>query len=110
MGKRLLIAAMLVAIVATLMPAAVMAQVEGSVYTIQKDDWLSKLADKEYGDPYSYWSIYYYNNLMAVEDSTLAYIEAPDLIEVSDSLYLPSAEEVAEAPIASPALPCRASG
>jgi ABC-type branched-subunit amino acid transport system substrate-binding protein len=97
MGKKAFSVLMLVTLIIALLPAAAAAApaaAEGKVYTIQKDDWLSKLADKEYGDGSAYWSIYYYNNLMAVEDTDLAYIYDPDLIEVGDSLYLPSADEV----------------
>ena len=97
MGRRVFSIFMLVALVLGLLPVvavAAPAAAEGKVYTIQKDDWLSKLADKEYGDGSAFWAIYYFNNLEAVGDSTLAYIEDPDLIEVGDSLYLPAAEEV----------------
>ena len=94
MGKKAFSVLMLVALVIALLPAvasAAPAAAEGKVYTIQKDDWLSKLADKEYGDGSAFWAIYYFNNLSAVGDSTFVYIENPDLIEVGDSLYLPTA-------------------
>jgi tungstate transport system substrate-binding protein len=70
------------------------AQAEGKVYTILADDWLSKLADKEYGDPLLYPAIVHYNNLQAQADSTFAGIENPDAIEVGWTIYLPTPGEV----------------
>lgn len=98
MSKKLFGLFILAALVVTLFPAAAAAappRQEGTVYAIQKDDWLSKLAEKEYGDPLAFWPIYYFNNLKAVDDPTFAYIVDPDLIEVGWTIYLPSAEEVA---------------
>ena len=55
MSKKLVSLLILVALAASLLPATVAAappaQAGGKNYTIQKDDWLSKLAEKEYGDP-----------------------------------------------------------
>lgn len=80
---------------ATTAVAAPPPQAEDKVYTIQKDDWLSKLAEKEYGDPLAFAAIFYYNNLKAADDDSLAPIEDPDLIEVGWTIYLPSSEEAA---------------
>jgi len=96
MSKKLFTLVVLAALALTLVPTAVAApppQAEGKVYTIQKDDWLSKLADKEYGDVLAYPAIAYYNNLQAETDKSLAFIENPDLIEVGWSIYLPSTQE-----------------
>jgi len=76
-----------------LIPATVMAQGEGSNYTIQADDWLSKLAEKEYGEPLAYPAIVYYTNEKAAADSTYNTIDNPDLIEVGWVIYLPSNDE-----------------
>jgi tungstate transport system substrate-binding protein len=79
-------------------PTAVAAppvQAEREVYTVQKDDWLSKLAEKEYGDVLAYPAIVHYNNLKAEEDSTFTPIANPDLIEVGWTIYLPTSEEAA---------------
>jgi spermidine/putrescine transport system substrate-binding protein len=96
-SKKLFSLIVLAALVFTLLPATSLAapppQEEGTTYTVQKDDWLSKLADKEYGDLLAYPAIVYHNNLKAETDSTLASIENPDLIEVGWSIYLPSAAE-----------------
>ena len=76
-----------------LIPATAMAQGEGTNYTIQADDWLSKLAEKEYGDPLAYPAIVHYTNEMAAADSTYTTINDPDLIEVGWVIYLPTADE-----------------
>jgi tungstate transport system substrate-binding protein len=98
MNKRLFNVLLLVAMILALLPAAVVVaapplQAEGQIYTVQKDDWLSKIAEKEYGDPLAYPAIVYHNNLKAQEDSTFTRIDDPDLIEVGWTIYLPSAEE-----------------
>jgi len=96
-SKKLLSLLILVALAASLLPATVVAapsaQAGGKNYTIQKDDWLSKLAEKEYGDPLAYPAIVFYNNQMAEEDDALTVIEDPDVIEVGWTIYLPSSEE-----------------
>jgi len=84
---------LLVLIFAMLLPVAVSAQGGGETYTIQANDWLSKLADKQYGDTLAFPAIVYYNNQKAAEDDTLTIIEDPNLIEVGWTIYLPSAEE-----------------
>ena len=97
MSKKLFSLFVLTTLLVSLLPATVVAappsQEGGKTYTIQKDDWLSKLADKEYGDPYAYPAIYHYNNLKALEDETYNHIEDPDLLEIGWTLYLPTAEE-----------------
>ena len=99
MSKKLfslpIVVVMLVSLALTTVAAAPPPQAEDKAYTIQKDDWLSKLADKEYGDPRAFTAIYYYNNLKAAEDDSLTLIENPDRIEVGWTIYLPSAEEAA---------------
>ncbi|MFZ5916527.1 MAG: phosphate ABC transporter substrate-binding protein PstS family protein [Chloroflexota bacterium] len=99
MRSKLMSLFVLITLLASLLPAVVVAapslQSGGKAYTVQKDDWLSKIADKEYGDPYAWEAIYYYNNLKAKEDSTYTFIENPDLIEIGWTLYIPTAEEAA---------------
>ena len=97
MSKKLLNLWILAALVLALLPAVVMAappaQEGGKTYTIQKDDWLSNIADKEYGDPLAYQAIVYYNNLKAEEDTGFAFIDNPDLIEPGWTIYLPAAAD-----------------
>ncbi|MBN1993165.1 MAG: ABC transporter substrate-binding protein [Anaerolineae bacterium] len=87
----------LVAMILTLLPVGVTAappqQDGGTAYTIQADDWLSKLADKEYGDPLAYPAIVYYTNLKAAADDSFNEIDNPDLVEVGWVIYLPSNDE-----------------
>ncbi len=97
MSKKIVSLLILVALAVSLLPvtvaAAPPAQAGGKTYTIQKDDWLSKLAEKEYGDLLAYPAIVFYNNQMAEEDDSLTVIEDPDVIEVGWTIYLPSSEE-----------------
>ena len=96
MKKKLFSLFVLVVLLFTLVPAAALAAPPaqaGKVYTVQKDDSLSKIAEKEYGDPMAYQAIVYHNNVMAQTDDSVAVIEDPNLIEVGWSIYLPTAEE-----------------
>jgi tungstate transport system substrate-binding protein len=98
MNKKLFNLLSLVALVLAVLPAAVAVaapapQAEGKVYTVQKDDWLSKIAEKEYGDALAYPAIVHHNNLKAKEDSDFTHIANPDLIEVGWTIYLPNPEE-----------------
>jgi tungstate transport system substrate-binding protein len=100
MNKRLFNSLLLVALIlGALAPAvavaAPLAQAEGTVYTVQKDDWLSKIAEKEYGDPLAYPAIVYHNNLKAEADEAYTRIDDPNLIEVGWTIYIPTPEEAA---------------
>ena len=87
---------LMVLVLATLVTPVAMGaplpQAEGEVYTVQKDDWLSKIAEKEYGDPVAHPAIVYHNNLRAEEDSIFTRIDDADLIEVGWTIYLPTPE------------------
>ena len=96
MSKKLFGLLVLVVLVLTLLPAAAVAAPSlqgGETYTIQADDWLSKIAEKQYGDPLAYSAIVYYNNLQAAEDETINVIEDPNSVEVGWTIFLPSPEE-----------------
>ena len=84
-----MIAVMLVVPVTSI--AAPLAQ--GEDYTIQADDWLSKLAEKFLGDPLSYPAITYYTNQMNAEDDSYAKISDSNVIEVGQKIYIPTQEE-----------------
>ena len=45
---------------------------EGREYVVQADDWLSKIAEKEYGDPLAYPAIVEATNTRAAEDASFA--------------------------------------
>ena len=89
-------------LLALLGPVAAIAQeeVEGEDYTVQADDWLSKLADKFYGDALAYHAIVAATNKKAEADSSYTLIEDANVIEVGQKLFIPSGE-AAEATIAS---------
>jgi Cu-Zn family superoxide dismutase len=65
---------------------------EGQEYVVQADDWLSKIADKFYGDLFAYPAIVEATNAKAAEDSTFAMIDNPDVIEIGQKLWIPGAE------------------
>ena len=92
--KKILNIVLLVALLVTIVPASMVgAQGESEDYTVQADDWLSKLADKFYGDVNAYWAIMSATNQANAEDASYAKIENPDTIEVGSKLLIPSTEE-----------------
>jgi tungstate transport system substrate-binding protein len=60
---------------------------------VQADDWLSKIAEKVYGDVFAYPAIAEATNAKYAEDNTFAFIENVDVIEVGWKLCLPGAAE-----------------
>lgn len=64
---------------------------EGQAYIVQANDWLSKLADKFYGDPLAYDAIVAATNKMAETDDSFTVIDNPDLIEIGQKLWIPPA-------------------
>lgn len=77
-------------LVALLLPTATMAQTPTECefeYTVQKDDWLSKIADKYYEDILAYMLIVEATN--AQTGDQYADIENPDLIEPGWLLCIP---------------------
>ncbi|MCQ3980493.1 MAG: hypothetical protein DPW09_44350, partial [Anaerolineae bacterium] len=85
-------------LVALLVPTASMALAQEAVacdedYSVQADDWLSKLADKFYGDVLAYPAIFEATNAAAATDSSYATIANADLIEPGWKLCIPSAED-----------------
>ncbi len=73
--------------------AAPAAQEQGAEYVVQADDWLSKLAEKFYGDPLAYPAIVEATNQKAAVDSNFATIDNPDVIEIGQKLFIPTAQE-----------------
>jgi len=98
MSKKFLYILILVLLVVGLLPmaaaAAPDAQQGGKTYTIQKDDTLSKLADKAFGDILAYKAIMFYNNLKAAQDTKIHILNDANTLEVGWSIYLPTAAEV----------------
>lgn len=63
-------------------------------YVVQADDWLSKLADRYYGDVFAYPAIVMATNLMSTTDGGFTNIANPDVIEIGQTLCIPGAEAV----------------
>jgi hypothetical protein len=63
----------------------------GQVYVVLKDDWLSKIAEKYYGDRLAYPRIVEATNAKAAQDSSFVAIKNPDLIEIGQKLWIPEA-------------------
>ncbi len=99
-----LIALLMVTITVGLTQAAPPNQDDGEAYTVQANDWLSKLAEKYYGDILAYPSIVEATNAKAAQDESFAMIDDPNLIEVGQKLWIPAAAEqmlkiVSETPV-----------
>jgi uncharacterized protein len=62
-------------------------------YVVQADDWLSKIADKVYGDVLTWTAIWLGTNAKAVADESYTLIEDPNIIEVGQKLWIPSQAE-----------------
>src|SRR5688572_8751504 len=62
----------------------------GREYIVQADDWLSKLAEKEYGEVMAFPAIVEATNAKAAEDDSFAVIDNPDIIEIGQKLWLPA--------------------
>jgi iron(III) transport system substrate-binding protein len=88
---------LLLTLITSLLPSTILAapplQEEGQAYTIQADDWLSKLADKFYGDPLAFPAIVEATNAKAAADNTYAAIDDPNVVEVGQKLFIPTAQE-----------------
>jgi iron(III) transport system substrate-binding protein len=73
--------------------AAPVQQAGGQEYVVQADDWLSKLAEKNYGDVLAWPVIWKATNNKAAEDDSFATIPNPNLIEVGWKLWIPDEEQ-----------------
>jgi len=94
--KRVPITLTIVILVALLVPATSLAQepvVCESTYTVQVGDWLSKIAEKYYGDILTYPAVVLATN--AQTDEMYTFIANPDMIEPGWTLCIPSADDVA---------------
>ena len=95
--KKIIYLILLLALVLTLAPVHVLAQ--GEVITcendvvIQADDWLSKLADKFYGDPLAFQAIAEATNAKAASDSSYNPIANVNVIEPGWKVCVPSTED-----------------
>lgn len=71
----------------------------GESYTVQADDWLSAIAEKQYGDPLAYPAIVAATNAKAAADDSFAAITDPNRIEIGQKLWLPVAVENSQSAI-----------
>ncbi len=83
--------ALLVMVAGVAGAAAPVFQEGGQEYVVQADDWLSKLAEKTYGDVLAWPIIWEATNAKSQEDSSFAFIEDPNIIEVGQKLWIPDA-------------------
>jgi phosphonate transport system substrate-binding protein len=88
-----LLVVLLLTLVSSLAVAAPPQQSGGENYTVQADDWLSKLADKFLGDVFAWPAIWEATNAKALTDPTYTQIADPNVIEVGQVLYIPTTEE-----------------
>ncbi len=93
MMKRYLILLMVAVILAVPAVSGAAPLAQGEDYTIQADDWLSKLSEKFLGDVLAYPAITYYTNQKSAEDDSYAKITNSDEIEIGWKIYIPSKEE-----------------
>lgn len=102
MLKKSVVVAGFLAMIVGLWAGVAVAQSEaGKEYVVQADDWLSKIAEKEYGDMLAYPAIVEATNAKAAEDSSFAMITNPDVIEIGQKLWIPLAAG-GEAVVAAP--------
>jgi branched-chain amino acid transport system substrate-binding protein len=66
---------------------------QGEDYTVQADDWLSKLSEKFLGDVLAYPAITNWTNQKNAEDESYAKIGDSNVIEVGQKIYIPTQEE-----------------
>jgi nucleoid-associated protein YgaU len=70
--------------------ASPLPQDEGTVYTVQAADSLSKLADKYFGAPEVWPAIWLATNAKAAEDDTFGEIPNPNLLRIGQTLWIPT--------------------
>src|SRR5688572_12290068 len=90
-----LLVVLLLTLASSVAVAAPPQQSGGENYTVQSDDWLSKLSDKFLGDIFVWPAIWEATNAKALTDPTYTAIEDPNVIEVGQVLYIPTVEEAA---------------
>lgn len=66
----------------------------GEAYIVQAEDWLSKIAEKQYGDPLAYPAIIEATNTKAAEDNSFALISDPNVLQAGQKLWLPASKFV----------------
>ncbi len=77
-------------------PVQAQSSVCQSTATVQLNDWLSKIAEKFYGNPLAYPAIVTATNARHAADDTFAAIDDPNIIEPGWQLCIPSPEDAAQ--------------
>ena len=97
---------LLPALVLSLWPMALQAAPpeDGQDYVVQADDWLSKLAEKFYGNKLAYAPIVEATNAKAAADNSYVRIDNPDRIEIGQKLFIPATQILAIVPAEEPAM------
>lgn len=90
---KLMVALLLLGFLPGVISAMPPSQEEGTEYIVQADDWLSKLAEKFYGDVLAFPAIVEATNAQAATDDSYAVIDNPDVIEIGQKLFIPTAQE-----------------
>jgi branched-chain amino acid transport system substrate-binding protein len=96
MSKKVLTILMLLALLLAVLPGSIQAQGAtdcAEVYTVQADDWLSKLADRFLGDIFAYPAITWRTNQANAEDDSFERITDSNVIEIGQKLCIPSSDE-----------------
>src|SRR5262245_5549577 len=74
-------------------------------YTVQADDWLSKISEKLLGDVLAFPAIAEATNQKHAADATFAEVSDPNLIEVGWKLCIPGVEDAQALLASAPAAP-----
>lgn len=93
--KRIVYLILAALMLSTLLVGIAGAQEGGQEYVVQADDWLSKLAEKNYGDVLAWPVIWKATNIKAETDDSFAVIPNPNVIEVGWKLWIPDEAEAA---------------
>jgi len=96
MKSRMMVFALVFVTILALLPTASIAappSEEGIRYTVQADDTLSIIAEKQYGNKMWYTAIVYYNNRMARLDKTVNPISDAGTLEPGWVIYVPTADK-----------------
>jgi len=98
MMRRMTITFIFVFLLATLLPLSVLADepVCQSTEIVQLDDWLSKIAEKFYGNPLAYPAIVTATNAHHATDADFTAIDDPNLIEPGWKLCIPSPDDAVQ--------------
>ncbi len=96
MSKKILLVLVLILMLSlTAVPAFAAGPACADDYTVQANDWLSKLADRYFGDIFAYPVIVDATNAANATDAGYAKIINADVIEIGQKLCIPSADDAA---------------